>query len=120
LVERLLYTQDVGGSSPSLPTILVRRRGRPMAEFAWKPMSTAPDFLPIENPVLFLASNYSANYDAEAKNHEIWMPVVGYGSKRDGYGDVLLSSGETGRREIRLRPVYWAEIPTPRPYPPRP
>jgi hypothetical protein len=48
-----------------------------MAEFAWKPMSTAPDFVPIESPVLFLASNYSANYDAAAKNHEIWIACCG-------------------------------------------
>jgi hypothetical protein len=91
-----------------------------MAEFAWKPMSTAPDHVPIDDPVLFLASSASSNCDREAPNREIWMPVIGYGSKRDGYRDLLLSAGEPGRREIELRPVCWAAIPMPLPYPPRP
>jgi hypothetical protein len=87
--------------------------------FEWLAMNTAPENVTIEEPVLFLA-RVIGNYDVKAKNHQIWMPVVGYGSKREGWKDALLDAGQAGRKEIELEPVKWARIPMPLPYPPRP
>jgi len=61
--------------------------------------ATIADYIPAEAPVLFLA-RVASNYDVAAKDHEIWKPVIGHGSKRDGWRDVLL--GDVGRREIEL------------------
>jgi hypothetical protein len=136
--------QEVGGSSPPSCTSKINHfreinGGKPsqkielgrlweaadaagegaMPDFVWRPMTTIADEIPEEAPVLFLARAAVSNYDAAAEDHQIWKPVVGYGSRRDGWRDTLLSSGESGRREIELHPVFWAEIPAPLPYPPR-
>ena len=47
MVERLLYTQDVGGSSPSLPTSLRSRSGR---RRALRPRASARQATPIGVP----------------------------------------------------------------------
>jgi len=51
--------------------------------------ATIADYIPAEAPVLFLA-RVASNYDVAAKDHEIWKPVIGHGSKREGWRDVLL------------------------------
>jgi hypothetical protein len=83
----------------------------------WRSLVDLPDEVSKERPVLMLASDAHNNYDAAAADHQIWMPVVAYGSKRDGWRDVLLSAGHPGRREIEVLPVAWAPIPMPLPYP---
>jgi hypothetical protein len=90
-----------------------------MAEFAWRSMDSIPPIVPEEAPVLFLARVENTPYEVKAKDQQIYKPVVGYGSERGGWRDLLLGGGEASRREISITPICWAEIPMPLPYPPR-
>ena len=80
-----------------------------MADFAWQPMHTIADYIPGGSAGAVLGP-CSKQLRCRAKDHEIWKPVIGYGSKRNGWRDVLL--GDVGR-EIELTAACWAEIPMP-------
>jgi len=65
------------------------RNGRVYGRVRLKSMDSIPSVVPENAPVLFLA-RAEVTYDAAVSRREKYMPVVGHGSKRDGWRDVLL------------------------------
>jgi hypothetical protein len=95
---------QTSGYGNSAKLILVKEPAVTENKSAWHLMDSAPDEVSREQPAILLVHSINVSPDPDSP---FWLPVIGYGTKRDGWKAVVNDAG--------LVPIYWTEIPTPLP-----
>jgi hypothetical protein len=76
-----------------------------MGEMTWEPLSSAPDEVSRDRPVLVLVHTFGVTFDADERP---WLPIAGYKARREPWRSVADNMPLTTAG-------YWMELP---PYPP--